>query len=372
MSAAGDPGRLELASLHTPTLSGLVEQALPPPPTTVVLKTNYYGTVTLDHAAHLARKIHCKDCHGPGKVSQIEFTPRLAHDRCRSCHVERKQGPTDCRGCHELPATQAAREVAKPPSGPAPPGVAAADRPAGAAGASTGPPGTGAVVARVDAATPTGPTAAPGGPTAAPGSPTAGPDPASGPVSASGPAEATGPIAASGPTEATGPAASGPATAVVPSAATAGEEAGLAAPAQEALTFRRSVHLGGVAGSGSGFSVRVASGQGWVVLSQGIDRLIGSGSTRTLATIGVGAPLPLPLPASLRVVAEGLGGLDAVGANLLPALGARVGVEWTPPWSRRFPLLLALTGVLDLFHGGLAPPACAYVTVGVGTPQTRR
>jgi hypothetical protein len=94
-----------------PELGELLEQALPPPPQSVVLTTSYYGTVTVNHAAHLSRKARCKDCHGPGPVRSIEFTPKIAHERCVGCHEQRKSGPVGCKGCHSVaaqPATAAA------------------------------------------------------------------------------------------------------------------------------------------------------------------------------------------------------------------------------------------------------------------------
>src|SRR5512133_2102318 len=75
-------------------------EALPPAPQLVVLQTSYYGTITLDHPAHLARRISCKKCHGPGPVRKIEFTPRVAHERCVDCHRVAARGPTQCHGCH--------------------------------------------------------------------------------------------------------------------------------------------------------------------------------------------------------------------------------------------------------------------------------
>jgi hypothetical protein len=86
--------------------------ALPPPPETVVRTTASFGTVTLDHRAHLARRISCRSCHGDGPIRKIEFTPRSAHATCRNCHVELGRGPTDCRACHVVtPRDPAPRKV---------------------------------------------------------------------------------------------------------------------------------------------------------------------------------------------------------------------------------------------------------------------
>lgn len=75
--------------------------ALPPPPQQVVLTgRGSFGEIHFDHAAHLARDIHCVACHGPGPVQKPEFTPATAHATCRACHVRLKRGPTSCRDCH--------------------------------------------------------------------------------------------------------------------------------------------------------------------------------------------------------------------------------------------------------------------------------
>ena len=36
-------------------------------------------------------------------MAKIEFTPRIAHDRCLGCHREEKRGPMKCRECHAVP-----------------------------------------------------------------------------------------------------------------------------------------------------------------------------------------------------------------------------------------------------------------------------
>jgi hypothetical protein len=81
----------------TATLLG----ALPSPPKQVVLKgRGTFGEIHFDHEAHLARKLSCVSCHGPGPVRKPELTPASAHGSCRACHVEQKRGPTSCRDCH--------------------------------------------------------------------------------------------------------------------------------------------------------------------------------------------------------------------------------------------------------------------------------
>jgi hypothetical protein len=102
----------------------VIVQALPPAPEIVIRQTSYYGTVTIDHRAHLARRISCKACHGPGAVRKIEFTPRIAHERCVGCHRVEARGPRDCKGCHvkpvEPPPTVTAKAEEKPAAEKAP------------------------------------------------------------------------------------------------------------------------------------------------------------------------------------------------------------------------------------------------------------
>jgi hypothetical protein len=101
--------------------------ALAPAPDKVVRQTRSFGTVTIDHRAHLARKIHCASCHGPGPVRKLEFTPKVAHDRCIGCHHEVARGPQKCRECHVVPEKSAPSvEVAAAPVTAAPGGASSA------------------------------------------------------------------------------------------------------------------------------------------------------------------------------------------------------------------------------------------------------
>jgi hypothetical protein len=341
--AAAHPQVAELGLAIPP---GLVEQALPTPPTVVELKTSYYGTVTVDHPAHLARKIHCLDCHGPGRVGPIEFTPRVAHERCRGCHLDLKRGPVECKACHLMPpggAQQAGPTVA-------PVGAAAAV----AAGASP-------------TATPA-PTSPPPTAAAAPGQPASVEQPRGLAVAEVRPGQDRRFEAENGlerePRQAEGRA---PPTASLSAAAPTE-----AVPARTGQLIH-SFQLGGLAGSGAGLSARVSSRMDGVPLriSHSLDVLSGgSAGARTLLLLGVGEHLPLRLPRSLGLLVEGVVGADAVRqpeVALLAALGGRAGLEWTPPWSRGAALLFSVTGLVDLFHGGLASPAGLYATLAIGT-----
>lgn len=133
----------DVAALH-PGPDALLLQALPPPPDSVVRESRYFGTVTIDHRAHLARRAPCRSCHGSGPVTKIELTPRIAHQRCIGCHQDLARGPAACSGCHVKPppppdplvaeggeASSAAERAAAAPGAPA--GGPAGEVPPGAA-----------------------------------------------------------------------------------------------------------------------------------------------------------------------------------------------------------------------------------------------
>jgi hypothetical protein len=276
-----------LAMLDPPDPLPFAAQALPPAPETVVLATRYYGSVTLDHQAHLARKIHCKACHGPGPVRKIAFTPKAAHERCRDCHVAGQRGPTGCRGCHAAqPQRALVADLAVPGLG--------GDRGA--------------------------------------------------------PAEAPPPAPPPGP----------------------GVLAALAAP-EPSVPMRHAVYVSGAAGDGAGLSAQVVSRQAAFQVSHTVDLLVGGGA-RSRTALLVGAGVPVALPHALALTAEAVAGADAVerpGVRLSAALGGRLGLEWTPAWSRGTTLRASVTGLADLFRGGAASPACLYATLGMGTELRR-
>jgi hypothetical protein len=109
--------------------------ALPPPPEHAVIETQTFGTITLDHRAHLARKTSCKSCHNPGPVTKLgRLPPKVAHGRCVACHEREERGPTACRDCHVKPAPPELDVVeasAMVPAGGAPVGGEAAAAGAG-------------------------------------------------------------------------------------------------------------------------------------------------------------------------------------------------------------------------------------------------
>jgi hypothetical protein len=82
-------------------LSALTFTRLPKPPERVVLQTKKYGTVPLDHRAHLARRAPCVTCHGTGPITKIgNFGMAAGHRICRGCHKEARSGPLGCTECH--------------------------------------------------------------------------------------------------------------------------------------------------------------------------------------------------------------------------------------------------------------------------------
>ena len=66
-----------------------------------VVYTAKNGNVTFDHKGHSARS-ECKVCHGDGAPAKITIDKEAAHGKaCKSCHIEKKAGPTKCGDCHK-------------------------------------------------------------------------------------------------------------------------------------------------------------------------------------------------------------------------------------------------------------------------------
>jgi hypothetical protein len=147
VASAPSRGEIVLASATRDLAQTIVVHALPVPPQQVVRETRYFGTVTIDHAAHLARRAACVSCHGPGPVSKLELTPKLAHDRCVGCHKAQARGPIACRDCHvthDLPPVTVATSGSTAPPAAAPGGAQAV-----AARTGDGPAPSAAAVATV-------------------------------------------------------------------------------------------------------------------------------------------------------------------------------------------------------------------------------
>jgi hypothetical protein len=146
--AAPQPAPVLVASASLQAEQVIVA-ALPPPPESVTLQTRMFGTVDVPHRKHLELRVSCKSCHGPGPVGTIEFTPKAAHDLCRGCHQEKAAGPTGCRECHAVPdkpgsvevaaATAATAAAASTPSATTMASHASAGMPVGSSDAGTAP-----------------------------------------------------------------------------------------------------------------------------------------------------------------------------------------------------------------------------------------
>jgi hypothetical protein len=278
--AALDPEAL--ARLPGEEVLDVVEGALAPPPNTVVRDTKYYGTVTIDHRAHLARRAPCKACHGPGPVQKMKFTPKIAHERCVGCHQAVAKGPDKCQGCHVQPPPPqlAAAEEKKPDAPPPPPEPNAAN---------------------------------------------------------------------------------------VAAALAAADARALAPDLRE--PFQRFLEVGFAQGRGPGVSVRVASHESHFVFTQSVDYQGSDTQTRTIAMLGAGASGLGRGRISFEAV--GLAGADVVsrpGVGVLPALGARAGIEFRPNHGFVQRVCLAVTGVADLTHPAGRDPGWLtfYGTIATG------
>jgi hypothetical protein len=276
-------------------LRDTVEQALPPPPTVVVRKTRYYGTVTIDHRAHLARRAACRSCHGPGVVTKLELPPKVAHDRCIGCHQEEKRGPVDCKGCHVKDAA--------PATSPAP-----SDAP---------------TVARRSIVHVAGEAHAAAAPIAG---------------------AAVGAIRAGSPP----PAPGGEAAPAVPRTIDVRRASGV----------ERAFSVGAAVGRGLGPSLRFTARHGSLAIAHSVENLSGGGESRTFGLIGAGVSRPLSRSFSGEALAlGGFDAVRRPQPSFLPALGARVAIGWHPRRWSIAAVQLAVAGVADLHapRGEVAP-----------------
>lgn len=278
---------------------------LPPPPQKVRLE-NSYGTVTVTHAAHLARRTACKACHGPGPIQKIgRYQPREAHDTCRACHVKLARGPTDCRGCH-VKNVEPATLVASPE--PARKGSAVAD-------AAKKEPAAFAFVL--------------------PGAQPAAFDPAA--AASSFDAAAAWPGARSAPPGVAAGSAS--ATEIAPPAARREAFAGVSMLAATGTS------------PAAGISLGVTFEQGDWQFSHILEWAGGSGSRRALGLLAAGVVMPLRDRWTGHVL--GVGGFDfadAKWASFLPALGARAGLGYGTGRAYVHSIDLSVTALADVMR----------------------
>ena len=313
VAGAGRPPTPTVLGALPPAGTGMMG-AIPPPPGKVVLETKTYGTVTVDHAGHLARRTACRSCHGDGPVSKIGFTPRQAHETCRACHMDLQRGPTTCRGCHVLPE-RADVTVAAQAAGASP----------AEAGATTGAPGK--PFAR-DVQAP--------------------PPLANRQASLSAKAVPAVALATPGP----GSPAGLPPPPPPPSYVGDLEDE----PEGELLPFRRTVEAGMIVLSGPGQStavgpsLRLTSRYGRAVMVHSLDSAGGFETGRNMLMVGGG--VVMPVRPRLAVLLVGIGGIDAVGSDvwLLPAAGVRVGLQWTRILRYLDTVSATVSGVSDLIR----------------------
>ncbi len=275
------------ASGGTEALRDAAVAALAPAPDKVVRTTRSFGTVTIDHRAHLARKAHCQECHGSGAVTKIEFTPRVAHDRCIGCHRLEKRGPMGCRECHEV----------KPPPEPV---MLQAKAPATE---------TGRAAEKSTALA----SAAPAGASAT-----------SAPSAVSPAAAASVPLAVRS-------------TPADLDTATGDRDRRFTRVLSVGFAGSNSFGEGAAGGPAFYFTAR----QDGYLLSVSVEK-----PGRTLGLLGAGAVIRIR--PRWNALALGVGGFDATQGSsvaFLPALGGRVGVEWL---GDRSTVGLALTGTSDL------------------------
>jgi hypothetical protein len=314
----GSPSGPPLLVAHAvPRPDALIVAALPPPPENVTLTTRMFGTVDVPHKTHLDLRVKCKNCHGPGPVGKIDFTPKEAHDLCRGCHQTEQAGPTGCRDCHNVPNKPDAAAIAASQS-PEPPLVVPTANP-GPAAADASPPSAGASKA---SSTPVSGIAAT-------------------PVAAS-----SSPSGSFPPLTLANESAAAPLASVPP----------FALPRRvEDTGFTRSVEVGFITLSEPGENLvvgpalNVKAQEGRAVFVHSLASAGGSKRGHTLALLGGG--LVTRVSDGWNVSAIGLGGLDAAyrTAQMFPALGLRLDVDWAARGARVFQAFsLSFTFVADL------------------------
>jgi hypothetical protein len=351
-AGSGPEGDEVIALAGRPALRDLAA-ALAPPPSVVVRTTRSFGTITIDHRKHLGLRAACVRCHGPGPVSKIEFTPKVAHERCVGCHKEREAGPTACGGCHVKGATTGGAAVAQGPGTPAAGAGAAGAAVAGGAAAPSASPST-------PPASPAPRLPPPPPPPPAPERAAAGAGPqAEGPAGATAQAEgpADGATAEEEPDAAPGEearAAPGPPALPPPPPPVAPGPTGpafvLAPPAGGAPARQQMFELGLSASPGVGPAVRISERRGFSYRAYGLERLETQGSARILALLDLG--VALPLHERWGFVGTWIAGVDMQerpDLGLSVAAGLRLRVEWAPPAPWAVPLFhVSLAGIRDL------------------------
>jgi hypothetical protein len=233
------------------------------------------------------------------------FQPKVAHDTCRSCHVQVAKGPTACNGCHHIkPKPAPAELVEREPDARAKALAAAANQARLPVSLAMLTPGAMLPFSEQTA-------------------------------TVSFEAAATWPMARAS-----------PGTMGQPSPAT---------PISLATGARHSVFAGAsmLAGKGTpalpAAALQVAIRQDGSQISESLEWGGRAGARRVLGLVGGGIVRPLRPQWSAHVL--GVGGFDAVNAGwsvFMPAAGLRAGVQWTGPRPFLHSFDLSVTALTDL------------------------
>jgi hypothetical protein len=326
----------------TALLATLAFAATPPERVTF---ENSYGTVTLDHPAHLERHISCKECHGPGIARSFKFeSVGQAHTTCRGCHEQAKRGPTACNECHVMPG--AAGTVAGAERSPEAPRAQAAEAKPPAAQEKQPPLSEKQAPSQEQPPAATATAAAAGTqatkleestPTTTPGQPVAAVEQAPPPGKPPEP----------------------PSTRAAPEP----EPAGTTLPTERNrwAEVGPSVLFGGGSGPSGGVGFQIAALRGRVLGVQAVDWCGIGQVTRVAGLLGGGTRLTVS-PQRSNAIVLGVAGFDYRPARIVPALGSRVVLQW-----------LGLPRGLDVVHlsltalYGLGGPRSDRWTFGVST-----
>jgi hypothetical protein len=138
---------------------------------------------------------------------------------------------------------------------------------------------------------------------------------------------------------------------------------------------RHAFGVGLVAGDGIGFSLRISTRGERFFRAYTAERLSSGGSSRFLTTLDLGvAHSPVPHWTAFAVGVVGVDAQDQPDAGFAPALGLRVGAEWTPPdgWPISS-VYLSLSAIDDLGFRSYGYPTDGLRVFGtIGTGIWRR
>jgi len=141
---------------------------------------------------------------------------------------------------------------------------------------------------------------------------------------------------------------------------------------------RQMVEVGLSAGGGLGPSLRVSSRRDRLVVLYSFERVARSDDARLIGMVGAG--LTRPIHARWEVIAVAMGGFDTIespAVAIVPALGARAGIEWHPKGFGRGAIQLGVTAVVDLaeataFGHEVGGTSFLFATLTAGIPVRAR